>query len=279
MSAINRRRFLNRHVAVPLEHGAWIWWIGPLLIGLAAGGRPGPATLWTVLGAAAAFLIRQPITLTVKTWAGRGSKRVLAPALGWIGVYAGLGALAAGALVGMGYRHVLWLAVPAVPMFVWYLAWLVRRPGQRRQIGLELLGSGVLALAAPAAYWTAGGAGTLAAWTLWGVCWLQSAGSILHVYLRLAQRGLDHAPSPAARLRMGAGSLGFHAAALVVAGGLAAAGVVPPLVALAFAALAGYALFGTLQPALAARPQRIGVQQLAASALFVLLAALAYGLG
>jgi len=264
---------------VPLEHGSWIWWIGPLLIGLAAGGRPGLAALWSALGAAVAFLIRQPITLAVKAWAGRGAKRVLAPALVWIGVYAGLGALAAGALVGMGYRHLLWLMVPAVPIFAWYLAWLVRRPGQRRQLQLEVLGSGVLALAAPAAYWTAGGAGALAAWTLWAVCWLQSAGSILHVYLRLAQRGLGRASRPTEQLRMGAGSLVFHAAALAFSGILAAAGAVPPLVTLAFAALAGYALAGTLRPALGARPQRVGLQQLAASALFVLLAALAYGLG
>jgi hypothetical protein len=35
------RRLWRRHYFIPTEHGAWIWWIGPFLIGAAAGGKPG----------------------------------------------------------------------------------------------------------------------------------------------------------------------------------------------------------------------------------------------
>ena len=37
-------------------------------------------------------------------------------------------------------------------VFAWYL-WLVGRREERRQIGMELLATGVLALTAPAGYW------------------------------------------------------------------------------------------------------------------------------
>ena len=36
---MSRRGLLDRHVALPGDHGSWVFLLGPLLIGLFAGGR------------------------------------------------------------------------------------------------------------------------------------------------------------------------------------------------------------------------------------------------
>jgi hypothetical protein len=49
-----------RHIALPNEHGAWVFLFSPLLIGLATGGFR-PASLLLVAAALAGFLVRQPV--------------------------------------------------------------------------------------------------------------------------------------------------------------------------------------------------------------------------
>jgi hypothetical protein len=62
---------LRRHVALPSDHGSWVFLFSPLLIGLFAGGSWSMATLYLIVAAAAAFLIRQPTTMAVKIHSGR----------------------------------------------------------------------------------------------------------------------------------------------------------------------------------------------------------------
>jgi hypothetical protein len=154
LSAAAPRRFLKRHIALPNEHGAWVFLLSPLLIGLfagrAAGGAWTAAAGWLCLAALAAFLLRQPVSMAVKAQAGRRSRADLPAAVFWIAVYGLAALMAVGALVALGQAQVLLLAVPAGPVFAWHLA-LIRRRAERRQMGVELVGSGTLALAAPAA--------------------------------------------------------------------------------------------------------------------------------
>ena len=78
-------------------------------------------------------------------------------------------ALAGGAALALqGFWYLLLLAIPALPVFGWHL-WLVSRRRERRQPGVEIVGAGVLALAAPAAYWVGRGAPEPLGWWLWGV--------------------------------------------------------------------------------------------------------------
>ncbi len=264
----------HRIAALPQEHGAWVFLFSPLFIGLAAGGWWSPGVPWLVLGALAAFLVRQPLTLWVKVRAGRRPPQQARLAWRWTMVYLALGGLALAGLLALGNAFVLWLALPGLPVFVWHLA-LVARRAERRQIGVEIVASGVLALSAPAAYWVARGGYHPWGWWLWALTWMQSAASIVYAYLRLAQRGWSAVPPVGQRLRAGWRALLYAGFNLVLSFGLAARGVVPWGVGLAYAVQAVETLWGTLRPAVGVRPSGIGLRQFVVSTLFTVLFILA----
>jgi hypothetical protein len=269
------RRLWRRHYFIPTEHGAWIWWIGPFLIGTAAGGTLGLDALVLLLAVAAVFFMRQPAAITVKVLSGRRVRSDLAPGLFWSSAYSLIALLAVLVLIRSSHAQLLWLAIPGVLVFAWHL-WLVSRREERGQRGIELVAAGVLALAAPAAYWVAGGTDTVTAWLLWLLSWLQSAASIVFIYMRLEQRRLPAMPAPGERWRTGARTLVYHAFNFVAAAGLAALRLVPALVPAAFALMLADALEGVAHPPVGVRPAAIGLRQLGASAAFAALMIAAY---
>lgn len=257
-----------KQAALPAEHGAWVFLLSPLAAGLAIGGwRPASAVL--IAGLLAAFLIRQPVTMLVKVVSGRRPRSELPAALFWLAVYGLLGAAAAAGLALLGYAWLFWLALPALPIFAWHLA-LVSQRAERRQMAVEILGGGVLAVAAPAAYWLGQGRLDPAGWLLWGLCWLQTGGSIVYAYLRLAQRVLPTVPTRREALRMAVPALAANWGGLLVVVVLALARVVPAWLPLAFAIQPFEALWGALHPAVGVKPKAIGFRQLAVSVLFTL---------
>ena len=257
-----------RYAALPAEHGAWVFLFSPLLAGLAAGGLSrGSAPL--VAAALAAFLIRQPVTLLVKIFSRRRPRKEMPAGLFWLGVYGLIGLAALAALVALGYGFLLWLAVSAAPVLAAHL-WLVSRRAERRALWVELVASGTLALSAPAAYWVGQGAYLPDGWLLWGLLWLQVAGTILYAYLRLEQRALKEKPAPAESLRMALPALAYNWAVFLLALGLGLGGVVPRLVPLAFLVQPLETVWGTLYPAVGVKPKVIGLRQTAMSALFTL---------
>ncbi len=266
---------LVRHIALPQDHGSWVFLFSPLLIGLFAGGRWTAASGLLIAAALAAFLIRQPVTVAVKAYSGRRSRRDLGPAWFWLAVYAVLGLAALAGLAYLGFGYLLALAIPGLPVFAWHLL-LVSRRQERRQIWVEVLGTGVLALAAPAAYWVGQGQPDPRGWLLLGLAWLQSAGSIVYAYLRLSQRTLPAVPDPATRLRMGLPALGFTAFNLLAVSGLALIGQAPALLPLPYAVQLAETVWGITHPAVGVKPARIGVRQLIVSILFTLLFILAW---
>jgi hypothetical protein len=174
----------------------------------------------------------------------------------------------------MGYVQLLWAVVPIAPMLLWQV-WLVRERAER-QMTIELAGSGMLALAAPTAYYVATGALDATAFLLWALCWLQSAAAIVYVYLRLAQRRLSEMPPLPERWRMGRRAILYAAANFAGACALAIGQIVPPLTPVAFAAMLAQAIGGAREPCVGARPQRIGFAQVAATAIFAALLIIAY---
>ena len=65
---------IRRQIALPQDHGSWVFLLSPLLIGLFAGGWVS-ASAYLVLAAMAAFLIRQPVTMLVKIYSHRRPRR------------------------------------------------------------------------------------------------------------------------------------------------------------------------------------------------------------
>jgi hypothetical protein len=271
MTAQNKKTNLFlRHVALPSDHGSWVFLLSPLLIGLFAGSSWSISTLFLIVAALAAFLIRQPVTILVKVYSGRRSKRDLTAAWFWIGIYAGIGAIGLAGLLLQGFGFIFILALPGIPVFGWHL-YLVSKRAERRQIGVEVVASGVLALAAPAGYWLGVGWADPLGWLLFALTWLQSAASIVYAYLRLQQRELGEFPGFRTRLSMGRRALTYTTFNMLAVLLLALTDVVSFLLVLPYALQWVETIYGTLHPAVGKRPTAIGLRQLMVSTLFTLL--------
>jgi hypothetical protein len=247
-----------------------VFLLSPLLIGLFAGNSWSLAAVFLVIASLAAFLIRQPVTIAVKVYSGRRGRRDLKAAWFWMGVYGLIGALALIGLISQGFAYLFILALPGIPVFAWHL-YLVSKRAERRQIGVEVVGSGVLALAAPAGYWIGVGALDPIGWLLLALTWLQSAASIVYAYLRLEQRELDAAPDIRKRLIMGRRALIYTTFNLTLVVILSIFNIVPLLLSIPYALQWVETIWGTLKPAVGLRPTAIGFRQLLVSSLFTIL--------
>jgi len=267
-----------RHIALPQDHGSWVFLFSPLLIGLFTSQNFTIASLILVVAALAAFLVRQPASIAVKAYSGRRSTRDLPIARLWLGVYGLVGLLSLGALVDLGFGYLLYLAIPGIAVFFWHL-YLVSRRLERRQMGVEIVASGVLALAAPAAYWVGRGYPDPMGWVLFGLVWLQSAASIVYAYLRLEQRTLAVVPEFPTAIRMGRRALMYTTFNVIIVTGLAFASFLPLLLPLPYLLQWAETIWGTFfRPAVGLKPTAIGLRQLAISSLFTLLFILTWNL-
>lgn len=269
---------LQKHIALPQQHGSWALWLGPFAVGLGAGGPPTIALGWLALASLGAFLMLQPLTILTKVLAGRRSRTDLPPALFWLGVH---GLIALLGVIGLSLARradILGLGLAALPVLAWQMA-LVARRAERGQMGIEMVGAGVLALAAPAAYWAVtGGMAAMGGW-LWVLCWLQSAGAIVYIYLRLEQRRMNQLPNWPGRWQMARRTLVYHVGNVILVAGLAALGYVPAWALAPFVVMLAEALYGgILRPGLGAKPSAIGVRQMIVTVVFSALMIAAYRL-
>jgi hypothetical protein len=271
----NNQTIWVRHIALPQDHGSWVFLLSPLSIGIFAGGRLSIATLFLVIAALAAFLIRQPVTVFVKAYSGRRSRRDLPVARFWAIVYALLGVVALVGLLSQGFAFLLILAIPGAPVFAWHL-YLVSRRAERRQLGVELVGTGVLALAAPAGFWVGTGSFDTAGWWLFFLTWFQSAASIVYAYLRLEQRNLIEKPSVTSRIKMGWRALLYALFNFITVLALSMAGILPFWLFTPYLLQLVETSLGTLNPAIKVKPTQIGIRQLIVSTLFTILFIIAW---
>ncbi len=264
------RAIFRKQIAIPQDHGSWVFLLSPLFIGIFAGRSYRPATLLLVTGSMAGFLLRQPVTMIVKVLSGRRPRTDLFAALFWAILYSLIGAAALAALVLLGDGYVAYLIVPGLPVFAWHL-WLVSRRAERRQAGVEVVATGVLALAAPGAYWVGLSHYDPTGWWLWLLAWLQSAASILYAYLRLDQRVLPRVPEQGEQWRMARAAVAFTSFNVLFSFVLAAAGLLPKLIFVPYVVQWLESLWGTFRPAVKLKPVFIGVRQLIVSVLWTVL--------
>ena len=262
--------YFRKQLFLPQDHGSWVFILSPLLIGLFAGGTFTSASWYLILAAMAAFLIRQPVTMAIKAWSGRRPMEDLPVARAWILFYGVLLALTVLGLVRAGFVYVLYLAVPAAPVFAWHL-WLVSRREERRQAGIEIVATGVLALAAPAAYWVGIGTYDPAGWWLWILVWMQTAASIVYAYLRLEQREWKAVPNRWMRFRAGTRAYLYTSFNFVSTLTLGLLGILPGLIYLPYLVQWMETLWGVDHPATGWKPTRIGIRQLIVSTLWTVL--------
>ena len=264
------KHFFKKHIIIPQDHGSWVFILSPLLVGIFAGGRFTSNSLNLTIAALAAFMLRQPTTTLIKIYSNRRSRDELSAARFWFVFYAAITLLALTGLILNGFDFLLYLAVPGALVFAWHL-WLVSKRAERRQVNVEILATGVLSLAAPAAFWVGIGKYDSTGWWLWGLVWLQTAASIVYAYLRLEQRDQVRGKE-----RSGLWKMGWHAAlytsfnlASVLILGLVA--VLPSLLFIPYLVQWIETMWGITHPAIGWKPTRIGVRQLIVSILWTLL--------
>lgn len=262
--------YFRKQIFLPQDHGSWVFIFSPLLIGLFAGARFTFASLSLVIAAIAAFLIRQPITIAVKGFSGRRARSDLAAAGIWISVY---GLIIMAALIGLlraGFGYLLILAIPGLPVFAWHL-WLVSRREERRQVNMEIIATGVLSLAAPAAYWVGIGRYDPAGWWLWILAWLQTAASIVYAYLRLEQRELRQIPARSELWKIGLRAFLYTTFNLALTLALGLLSILPRFIFIPYLVQWMETLWGIFHPAIKWKPTRIGIRQLIVSTLWTIL--------
>jgi len=269
----------KKHVAIPQDHGSWVFILSPLLIGVFAGDAFTPASVSLVIAAMSAFMLRQPTATLIKIYSKRRSRDELTAARFWFVVYAVIILLALIGLVLNGFAYLLYLAVPGALVFAWHL-WLVSKREERRQVNVEILATGVLSLAAPAAYWVGAGNYDPAGWWLWGLVWFQTAASIVYAYLRLEQReqvkGIALSDQSMGPERSGQWKMGWRAAlytffnlASVFILGLVS--VLPSLLFIPYLIQWLETMWGITHPATGWKPTRIGIRQLIVSTAWTVL--------
>jgi hypothetical protein len=267
-------QYFKKQVALPQDHGSWVFILSPLLVGIFAGGEFTYATFNLILAAMSAFMIRQPMTVAVKAYSGRRPKTDLIPARFWLLIYGSIAALALLGLILEGFGYILFLAIPGAPVFAWHL-WLVSQRSERKQVSVEVIATGVLSLVAPAAYWIGIREYSSLGWWLWGFTWLQSAASIVYAYLRLGQRELKQdqaaAMSRGEWWRMGLRALAYTSFNLVVSFGLGLLNLVPRFIFFAFLVQWMETIWGITHPAVGWKPTKIGIRQLVVSILWTVL--------
>ena len=274
---LNKQTILKPHIALPTDHGSWVFLLSPLIIGLAAGQQITPAVLLLILSAMMAFLIRQPITILVKVYSRRRGRSDLSPAILWTVTYGFVLLISLASLILLGYVYLLWLAVPGIPVFVWHLV-LISRRAERRQAGVEIVATGVLALSAPAAYWVAKGNLDPTGWWLFLLTWLQSAASIVYAYLRLEQRELSMLPDFRKRLNMEYRAVLYTSFNLITVFSLIIFRFLPFWLYIPFLLQWVETIYGTISPAIGKKPTQIGIRQLIVSTAFTFLFILTWNL-
>ncbi len=260
----------RRTIAIPQDHGSWVFLFSPLLIGLFAGEDFSHGT-WALISAAiTVFLIRQPITIATKVKSGRRPQSDMPAAIFWMCIYGLILSIALAYLIFLEYYFLLTLAIPGIIVFAWHL-YLVSKRKERGQAGVEILATGTLALSAPAAYWVSSGFYSADGWWLWILTWLQSAASIIYAYLRLEQRSLQGLPSRSERINLGRRALLYSSFNLVLTVILSMVNYLPTLIFLPYLLQWLETIWGTFNPAIGYKPTGIGIRQLIISSAFTLI--------
>ena len=262
--------YFRKQIFLPQDHGSWVFIFSPMLVGIFAGVHFSTASLFLAIAAVSAFLLRQPITMAVKAYSSRRPRTDLPAARFWIIAYCAIILLALIGLRRFGFGNVLLLAVPGAPVFAWHL-WLVSKREERRQVNVEIIATGVLALAAPAAYWVGIGRYDPLGWWLWILTWFQNTASIVYAYLRLEQREWEEVPSQSELWRAGLRAFAYTTFNLVASFLLGLASLVPRFIFLPYLIQWMETLWGILHPAVKWRPVRIGIRQLIVSILWTIL--------
>ena len=257
----------------PKEHGAWAMFLVALVVGFGAASKVNGPMLLFGLTALAVFLMRYPLSLTIKGWQ---RSRTLPDTWLWVVVYASLA-------LGFGMLLLVWIHLWDLLvlggltglLLVLYL-WQVARRAEMSLIG-ELLGVAGLALVAPGAYAVGTGHFDSTALVLWVLNFLYFGGSVFYVRLRVREQ--PRHPPPRGwwgRLAAARVTILYHLTTLALVLAFARFGLTSLLAALAFVPMVCKAFQGVLAWPGQVNVRRVGVVELAHAVAFAALLIAAY---
>ena len=249
-----KRPLFRKSVVLPAEHGSWAWLLVPFGVGTAVSGQFTLASLFTLMGGLAVFMMRQPATVWFRARRGRARQSDGRLAIGWLVFWAvvGLGCLAG--LLWLERLALGWLLLPTLAIMGLYLAAARYGRAGLRSLGMEIAGAAALALMAPAAVIAVTGSLSLWVWGLWGVLAGQNALGAWYVRLRIHDTHRRAMNRTAVWLAHALGLL------LIVLAGLG--GIVPLPVVLSFVAFLGRAVWAAARPRPVADVKRFGFAEL-----------------
>ena len=252
-----------RSVALPVEHGGWGFLLEPILLGLIV--APTFAGFCLSIAASGAFLLNQPLQLTVKDWLKRKRYPRTVYAERFAAGYGLLAALAL-ALALLTADAPFWPPILlATPLALIQIAASVRN--RDRYILIEIAGAAALGAVTPAILLAAGSSLDLGL-ALWAVLITRSATSILYVRTRLRlEYGEPANPLPA---------LAGHVLGIAIWGALALNNRAPWTVPIAMMILFGRAALGVSSLRKPRKPQIIGAQEMIYGVLVAILTAIGY---
>jgi hypothetical protein len=227
--SVERRRpraIFRKNLLLPAEHGSWSWFLVPFAVGVLVAGVWTVATLLTLIGGLALFLMRQPATRWVRIRAGKGRRADESLAAGWTVAFAVIALVCLIGLIIVGATGLLWLILPLLILLSVYLALALSKPSNVRTLWMEVAGAAGLALMAPAAYIAGTGVAGLTALIIWLLLAGQNLLGVLYVRVRIA----DTHSRPAPRRT----SLLVHLTVLATVTLIAFAGYLPWLAVLPF---------------------------------------------
>lgn len=253
------------------EHGAWVMFLTPLLMGSAVAGSFTLATLLLTFTALGFFLLRFPLTLAIKTRAT--DQR--AYALTWCAIYAALTA-AFGILLLLSTR--LAALVPLGAMGGVTLGIYLILAARRAEMSIwgEWVGIAGLGLSAPAAYLVGAGALDENAYALYALNVLYFGGTVVYVKFKVRQQPRTAPMNWVGKLRAGRVAIAYHVWAVAMIALAASIGWVPVLVLLVFILPMCKVMGGVLANPARLNIKRIGFIELGFTLAFLLIVVAAY---
>ena len=83
---MGKNNYFIHQIALPQDHGSWVFILSPLFIGIFAARAFTYATFILMVAAIAIFLLRQPTAIMIKAYAGRRPRSEPPGAHLWLGV-------------------------------------------------------------------------------------------------------------------------------------------------------------------------------------------------
>ena len=251
---------------IPREHGAWALLYGPVLVTVATLGSFDLSLLLFIVALTCLFLAHEPLAKLARSWGKRVDSRQRARWVNWLVVYITL-MVAATAPLLFWYRR--WLLIPlggAIALLMVLHLVLIRQCSDR-YLTAQLLGILALTASAPATWYVARGQLDSTALLLWVLNILYFSSGIFHVKMVVSRHvKTSLAPGRAAQ------SFLYHLLLLGVVTILAFEGLLPALLALAFAPVLVRAFWGLVSSPVELNLRRLGYTEVAYTAIFIFLA-------